>query len=97
MRDGHEGAARSCTLVFAHVVGARVAGVSSCVHVVCVCAAAGMRPEATRWAPTQPRAAEQAAAWRYLMRVHIKNIIWIFSSSQDSYSRDRHRVQHGNT
>ena len=76
----------------------RRAGRRRVVVCACVwCAAAGMRPEATRWAPTQPRAAEQAAAWRYLMRVHIKNIIWIFSSSQDSYSRDRHRVQHGNT
>ena len=33
-----------------------------CVCIACVCAAAGMRPEAARWAPTRPRAAEQAAS-----------------------------------
>ena len=74
MRDGREGAARSCARLFAHVVGARVAGV------VCACVCAGMRPEAARRAPTWPRAAEQAAARRDLMRVHIKNIILTFSS-----------------
>ena len=46
--------------------------------VVCVCVSAGMRPEATRWAPTRLRAAEQAASRRYLMRVLMKNITLIF-------------------
>jgi predicted kinase len=91
MRDGREGAARSCARFCAHVVGARVAGV------VCACVCAGMRPEAARRAPTWPRAAEQAAAWRDLMRVHITNILLTFSGRQDSHSRDGHRVQHGNT
>ena len=91
MRDGREGAARSCARFFAHVVGARVAGV------VCACVCAGMQPEAARWAPTRPRAAEQATSRRYLMRVQMKNITLIFSSSQGSYSRDGHRVQHRNT
>ena len=90
MRDGREGAARSCARVFAHVVGTWIAGV------VCACVCAGMRPEAARRAPTWPRAAEQAAACRRLMRVHVKNMILIFSSSYYSYSRDCHRVQ-GNT
>ena len=75
MCGGRAGAARSCACVFAHVVGARVASV------VCACrVCAGMRLEAARWAPTRPRAAEQAAARRGLMRVHIKNIILTFSS-----------------
>ena len=74
MRDGREGAARSCARVFAHVVGTWIAGV------VCACVLPGMRPEAARWAPTRPRAAEQAAARRDLMRVHIKHISLIFSS-----------------
>lgn len=72
-------------------VGARIAGV------VCACVCAGMQPEAARWAPTRPRAAEQATSRRYLMRVQMKNITLIFSSSQGSYSRDGHRVQHRNT
>ena len=91
MRAGRASAERSCTYWLAHVVGARIA------VVMCACVCAGMRPEAARWAPTRPRAAEQAAARRDLMRVHVKNIILIFSSAQDSYSRDGHRVQHGNT
>ena len=66
MRDDHEGAARSCARVFAHVVGTRIAGV------VCACVCAGMRPEAARRAPTWPRAAEQAAARWCLMRQHIQ-------------------------
>ena len=74
MCGGRAGAVRSCASVFAHVVGARIAGV------VCACVCAGMRPEAARWAPTRPRAAEQAAARRDLMRMHIKHIILIFSS-----------------
>ena len=78
MRAGRVGAERSCMYscmyFFAHVVGARIAGV------VCACVCAGMRPEAARWAPTRPRAAEQAAARRDLMRMHIKHIILIFSS-----------------
>ena len=69
MCGGRAGAARSCARVFARVVGARIAGV------VCACVLPGMRPEAARWAPTRPRAAEQAAARRDLMRVHIKHII----------------------
>ena len=74
MCGGRAGAVRSCASVFAHVVGARIAGV------VCACVCAGMRPEAARWAPTRPRAAEQVAARRDLMRMHMKHIILIFSS-----------------
>ena len=92
MRDGREGAARSCSRFFAHVVGAQVAG-ASCVHV----RARPRGPEAARRAPTWPRAAEQAAAWRDVMRVHITNILLTFSGRQDLDSRDGHRVQHGNT
>ena len=69
MCGGGSGGVRSCARVFAHVVGARIAGV------VCACVCAGMRPEAARWAPTRPRAAEQAEARRDLMRMHIKHII----------------------
>ena len=74
MCGGRAGAARSCARVFARVVGARIAGV------VCACVCEGMWPDAARWALTQPRAAEQAAARRDLMRVHMTNIILIFSS-----------------
>ena len=85
-----------CARMCSCSVGARIAGVVC----ACVCAAgsaAGMQPEAARWAPTRPRAAEQATSRRYLMRVQMKNITLIFSSSQGSYSRDGHRVQHRNT
>ena len=80
-----------CARMCSCSVGARIAGV------VCACVCAGMQPEAARWAPTRPRAAEQATSRRYLMRVQMKNITLIFSSSQGSYSRDGHRVQHRNT
>jgi len=87
MRDGREGAARSCARFFAHVVGARVAGV------VCACVCAGMRPEAARWAPTRPRAVEQAVARRDLIACAYQKDNLMFSSLQDSYSRDGHRVE----
>ena len=96
MRDGHEGAARSCTLVFAHVVGTRVAGVvCACVCAVPLCQhAAGSRQTG---GATWPRATEQAAARWYLMREHIKYISDFLKLTRLIYSRDRHRVQHGNT
>ena len=87
MRDGREGAARSCARFFAHVAGAWVAGV------VCACVCAGMRPEAARWAPTRPRAVEQAVARRDLIACAYQKDNLMFSSLQDSYSRDGHRVQ----
>jgi hypothetical protein len=65
-----------CARMCSCSVGARIAGV------VCACVCAGMQPEAARWAPTRPRAAEQATSRRYLMRVQMKNITFIFSSSQ---------------
>ena len=91
MCGSRAGVARSRARTFAHVVGARIAGV------VCACVCASIQPEAARWAPTRPRAAEQATSRRYLMRVHMKNITLSFASSQGSYSRDGHRVQHRNT
>ena len=52
MRDGREGAARSCARFFAHVVGARIAGVVC--QSVCMCVAghaAGSRQTDTDAAP----------------------------------------------
>ena len=45
-----------CARMCSCSVGARIAGV------VCACVCAGMQPEAARWAPTRPRAAEQATS-----------------------------------
>ena len=57
MRAGRVGAERSCMYFFAHVVGARIAGV------VCACVCARHTAlEARRKGPTLPHAAEQSAA-----------------------------------
>ena len=76
-----------CARMCSCSVGARIAGV------VCACVCAGMRPEAARWAPTRPRAVEQAVARRDLIACAYQKDNLMFSSLQDSYSRDGHRVQ----
>ena len=91
MCGGRAGAAHSCARVFAHAVGARIAGV------VCACVWRGTRLEARRKGPTLPITAEQAAAQRYLLRVPITCMNLIFSSLNYTQSRDCSRLLHGNT
>ena len=49
------------------------------------------------WPRTRPRAAEQAAAQRYLMRTSIKYMNLIFSSCKYMHSHDCSRLRHGYT
>ena len=88
--------ARARAFLLMYYRRAQVAGVVCGVHArdmwcVSVCVPAWKPPDGRR------RGLVQAAAWRDLMRVHITNIFLNFSGRQDSYSRDAHRVQHGNT
>ena len=90
MCGGRMGAARSCARVFAYVVGSRIAGL------VCACGGAACGQKRAAWPRTRPRAAEQAAAQRYLMRTRIKYMNLIFSSCNYMHSRDCSRLRHGN-
>ena len=90
--------ARARAFLLMYYRRAQVAGVVCGVHArdMCVCLCVVHVPA---WKPPdgRRRGLVQAAAWRDLMRVHITNIFLNFSGRQDSYSRDAHRVQHGNT
>jgi hypothetical protein len=88
MCGSREGVARSCVCICSCSRRAdRRCRLCVCVCVVC----AGMRDAAASRRGTRSRAVEQATSQRYLMRVHMKNITLIFSSSQEAHIQPQKR------